>query len=81
MKEEYFKNPEQTRAVFQILINKRKSALELALANRNCKGNKALPPDEFAVFEAEMALKDAKQRLEKFETELTLLNASPEMGE
>lgn len=81
MKEKYFENPEQTRTALKILIKKREASLEYALENRKHKGDKALPPDEFAVFEAEMALKDAKRRLEQFETELTLLNASPEMGE
>lgn len=79
MKEEYFENPEQTKKVFEILIEKRKKELLVAIENKNRKGDKALPPDEFAIFSAQMALEDALKRQKNFVEELERRN-EPVLG-
>lgn len=70
MKEKYFDNPENTIEVLKTVINKRRNQLNLTIKNLEDKGDKALPPDEMAVYAAKMDLELAEKKLADFEKEL-----------
>lgn len=82
MKEEYFENIEKSRMVFDKLLKTRRAELEYAKIQLAKKGDNALPPDEFAVFAAQMALDMAQKNYETFEARVsrreTLANSENE---
>lgn len=80
MNEKYFDNPEETRRSLNKLVKIAQTKLDKAIANKEAKGNSAMPPDEMNIFVAELALQDAEKRLKEFEEELERRNA-PSMGE
>lgn len=80
MNEKYFEHPEETIISLNKLIAIATKKLDLAISNKEKKGNNALPPDEMNIFIAQMALQDAEKRLKAFEEELERRNTLS-MGE
>ena len=77
MKEKYFDNPENTIEVLKTVINKRRNQLNLTIKNLEDKGDKALPPDEMAVYAAKLDLELAEKKLADFEKELESRQIQP----
>ena len=77
MKEKYFDNPETTIEVLKTIVNKRRNQLNFAIKNLEDKGEKALPPDEMAVYAAKLDLELAEKKLADFEKELESRQIQP----
>ncbi len=70
MKEEYFNDIETTRAIFKKAIENRQQRLDYTKKQLAEKGENALPPDEFAVYSAQVALDMVTKNYEAFEAEV-----------
>lgn len=67
-----FENPERTRLIYKLSIEKREKKLKLAQQNLDEKGENATTPDKMAVYSAQVSLDMLKESYEKFEAELKL---------
>lgn len=76
-----FENPEKTRLVYRIAIEKRQKRLILAQRALEEKGEDATAPDRMAVYSAQVALDMVLNSSAKFEEELAKRQKETEPGE